>query len=184
MLLILSLIEDDLHRDRLAELYRSYKQPMMDIAAAILHDRHDAEDAVHTVFLNIATKRISILNRLSDKQDLKYYLLASARNTAVNMLKTNNRTISLDENTGAVSSLETADFVGMLCDHLEYEELVEIIKSMPSPYREVLHYRYNLEIRPGMIARLLNRPVSTVKKQLVRGKQMLINEMILRGFLR
>ncbi len=82
MLLILSLIEDDQRRDRLAELYKLYKQPMMDIAADILHNGHDAEDAVHTVFLNIATKRISILDDLSDIQDLKYYLLASARNAA------------------------------------------------------------------------------------------------------
>ena len=95
MLLILSLIEDDQRRDRLAELYKLYKQPMMDIAADILHNGHDAEDAVHTVFLNIATKRISILDDLSDIQDLKYYLLASARNAAVNMLKANNRTVSL-----------------------------------------------------------------------------------------
>ena len=184
MLLILSLIEDDQRRDRLAELYKLYKQPMMDIAADILHNGHDAEDAVHTVFLNIATKRISILDDLSDIQDLKYYLLASARNAAVNMLKANNRTVSLDENTDTISALETADFIGMLCDHLEYEELVEIIKSIPSPYREALHYRYNLEMRPARIARLLNRSVSTVKKQLVRGKKMLINEMTKRGIQR
>ena len=163
MLLILSLIEDDQLRDRLAELYKLYKQPMMDIAADILHNGHDAEDAVHTVFLNIATKRISILDDLSDIQDLKYYLLASARNAAVNMLKANNRTVSLDENTDTISALE------------------EIIKSIPSPYREALHYRYNLEMRPARIARLLNRSVSTVKKQLVRGKKMLINEMTKRG---
>lgn len=177
MLIFLDSINDDAQRKRFEWLYDRFKDPMMRMAQSILHNHHDAEDAVHDVFLRIATRHIKILDSLSDEQDLKYYLLASVKNTAINIARRNRKHLPLDDNINEHSAPGDDDFLDMLCSHLEYEELVRMIQSMPSPYKEVLYYRFYLELKVSAISRLTNRPVSTIKKQLSRGKKILLNQL-------
>ena len=111
MLIFLESINDAAHRRRFEALYDRYKEPMMIMAQQILHNHHDAEDAVHEVFLNIATKRITILDTIANDRDLKYYLLASVKNTALNMEKRKSRLLPISVDSAKVriylSSLDT-----------------------------------------------------------------------------
>ena len=50
MLIYLTMIEAEEDRHRFLSLYRRYKKLMLYIAHDILHDPHDAEDAVHEAF--------------------------------------------------------------------------------------------------------------------------------------
>lgn len=54
MLIYLTMIEAEEDRHRFLSLYRRYKKLMLYIAHDILHDPHDAEDAVHEAFLRLA----------------------------------------------------------------------------------------------------------------------------------
>ena len=54
MLIYLTMIEAEGDRHRFLSLYRRYKKLMLYIAHDILHDPHDAEDAVHEAFLRLA----------------------------------------------------------------------------------------------------------------------------------
>lgn len=177
MLIFLESINDDALRRRFETLYNRYKEPMMLMAQAILHNHHDAEDAVHEVFLNIAMRRIMIIDTITNDRDLKYYLLASVKNTALNMEKRKSRLLPIDEVLDKSTELNDDDFLEMLCQHLEYEELVQMIKSMPSPYKEVVYYHFYLEMKVSEISRLTNRSLTTVKKQISRGKKLLLSQI-------
>ena len=176
MLLFLEVIEIDSQKKRFEEIYSLFLEPMTIMAQSILHNAHDAEDAVHNVFLNIATKRIAVLDELSDNNDMKYYLLTAVKNAAINIQKHNNRLLSIDDISNRADVLKDESFVDTLYQRLEYEELIRMIRSMPSPYKEVMYYHFGLEMTAGTISRVTGRPISTVKKQLVRGKKIILKQ--------
>ena len=61
------------------------------MANSILKNTDDAEDAVSTVFLKIATKNWDIVNSINNKTDLRNYLLKATKNTSLNMIKVNQK---------------------------------------------------------------------------------------------
>ena len=60
MLIYLTMIEAEEDRHRFLSLYRRYKKLMLYIAHDILHDPHDAEDAVQAVFCRLLEKELTI----------------------------------------------------------------------------------------------------------------------------
>ena len=60
MLIYLTMIEAEEDRPRFLSLYRRYKKVMLYIAHDILHDPHDAEDAVQAVFCRLLEKELTI----------------------------------------------------------------------------------------------------------------------------
>lgn len=63
---------------------------------------------------------------------------------------------------------------------VEYDELLDAIRSLDDKYREVLYYKIVLDLSVEQIARTVDRTESTVCKQIYRGKKMLA-EMLKRG---
>ena len=57
---------------------------------------------------------------------------------------------------------------------MKIKDLIAAIKSVPTPYNEVLFLHYVNELPVKKTAALLERKVSTVKMQLVRGKKLLL----------
>lgn len=51
--LYLSMVETDEQRTFIEELYKNYERKMYGVAFGILHNKHDAEDAVHSAFIRI-----------------------------------------------------------------------------------------------------------------------------------
>jgi len=64
-----------------------------------------------------------------------------------------------------------------LAEKTEYEDLIAAIKSVPTPYNEVLFLHYVNELPVKKTAALLERKVSTVKMQIVRGKKLLLQAL-------
>lgn len=56
----------------------------------------------------------------------------------------------------------------------DYELLLRSIRQMDAPYREVLMLVYVQEQTPKAAADVLGRPYETLRKQLQRGKRLLI----------
>lgn len=128
-------------------------------AMSILHNSHDAEDAVHDVFYHIASKNIDTVKKLQFDTDLRYYLLSAAQNTAKNMIKKKQRTnVSLDYlNEYSINKIEDLTdeyFLEIIHDKLDYESIIEVIKSMNKTYRNVLYYHFVSELNIADTARL------------------------------
>ena len=80
-----------------ADVYDRYADRLFDYCASILHDRHEAEDAVHDAFVT-ASQRIS---QLRDPDRLRPWLYAVCRTTALGRARRRSRMVPTEE-VGAV----------------------------------------------------------------------------------
>lgn len=186
LLFYLSLIDDELGRSTFEEIYVTYRKQMLSTANSVLHNNEDSEDVVHEVFLRIATKHMPFIGGLTDPNDVRNYLLKATKNTALNELKKKRRTnISMDaipeRELSSSPDLKDETFIDLICAKADYETVVKALLSLDEPYRDVLYYHFVLELTVHESAKLLNRNVSTAKKQLLRGKKRLLSKLGLKG---
>ena len=140
-------------------------------AYSILHNKADAEDAVHDTFIKIARNMKSIDDPDSDKT--LWYVLKAVKNTAINILYKNERVTSFDE-VGDVEKMTDENFFERLGISENYKEVVDAIRGLDDTYRDAMFYHFVSEMKISEIAELLGRKKSTVQQQLVRGKKLLL----------
>lgn len=167
ILLYMSFIDDRKNDDRFERIYYSYKNKMMRIAESILHNYHDAEEAVQISFIAIA-KNIEKLP-VAESKAIEVYVCKCAKNAALNMLPSKlrrDRMVDIDEQYDLVDDNAIDDFIS----DDTYRLIVETIEALPDIYRDVLSLYYIYEMKPGAIASSLGKPVETVKSRIKRGK--------------
>ncbi len=176
----LSLIDDADDRALFENIYYSHRKQMMTVALSVLNNEYDAEDAVHDVFCIIAEKHIHILHNIKDERDIKNYLLKAIKNTALNFKRKESSDARLKEKIiyfNDETVLSDDKFLEFICGDISYRKLVDSIKSLDPKYSEVLYFHYILELKTDEISDLLGRNAQTVKKQISRGKSLLIEKL-------
>ena len=148
-------------------IVEAYAKQMYFVALNILHNHHDAEDAVQTALLRISRQT---KNLPQNEQALRAYVLTTAKHTALNLLPKQSRDTDLDN----VIAVSTEDLFETIVASQEYDRLLAAIKSLPPIYRDVLMLRYVRQLDTKEIAVLLDRPRSTVQKQIIRAKALLV----------
>ena len=83
--LFIAAMEDDIRREFMEELYLRYSAPMLKKAFAVVCDKGLAEDVVQSTFLLLIQKADMLME--VDPAKLPYYLMAAARNAAVDALR-------------------------------------------------------------------------------------------------
>lgn len=179
LMLYLALLNDS-DKDLFERIYYAYRKQMLMVAKSVLHNDTDAEDAVHDVFLKVATKYMSIVKAIESDIDIRNYLLKAIKNTALNLKKKKNiENVSLNtikEYNMAKQGITTDDeFVEIIFQKCEYERVVKAIQELNEKYRYVLYYHFVIGLTAAEIAKSLEQSLSATKKQLVRGKKMLLD---------
>ncbi len=164
--------EDD--KDLFRRLYEKYRQEMYAAAYGILHNKQDAEDAVHCAFERIAVHFDKIQS--IPCQDLGPYIVMISRNTARNLYKSNQRRSSRN----TILQEDTVVLDPDLLERTEYEALVGIICALPEIYKEVLMLRCLYGFKPKEIAAMQGITVGTFWKRFERAKK-LLREALERG---
>lgn len=179
----MSLIDDADAQSFFEHIYHTYNKQMLYLARTYLNNEHDAEDAVHDVFEQIARKYLDTLQKITDERDLRNYLLRATKNTCLNHLKKQAVLIPPDDLTNVKIDPELSDseFLDLICIRADAEQIKAAITALPDPYREVMYYHFVMDLSIPEVAKLTGRKVDTVKKQMVRGKQKLLTELDCRG---
>ena len=151
----------------LEAIVKAYQKQMLYVAQSVLHNRQDAEDAVQTALLRIS-RQVNALPQ--NEKALRAYVLTAAKHCALNLLPKRSEDVDPD----TVILADHNDPFEVIVASLEYERLLEAIKSLPSVYRDVLMLRYVQQLDTRDIARLLDRPRGTVQKQIHRAKALLL----------
>lgn len=178
--LYLSVIDDEGQRREFEEIYIKYRQAMFYQAQIILCNEADAEDVVHTVFMLIAARYMNLISSMETLEDVRNYLLKATKNTALNEIKQKRRTdISLDDASDSQISSGLTDeaFLEHITLRVQYNQVLEAILSLDDAYRDTLYAHFVLGMTASQIAKYLNRNISTVKKQLLRGKKLLLAKL-------
>lgn len=177
--------DDDINKRLFADIFYSYRKQMVAVSCSILNNQADAEDVVSNLFLSIAQKNWDTVRSIQSDTDLRNYLLKAAKNASLNIIKSKtNENISLNAvSEYQVDSKKLTDntFLEVICDKIEYDEAVKAIKSLDEKYRDALYYHFVLELTIPTTAKSLNQTVAATKKQLVRGKKMLLNLLGIKG---
>lgn len=187
LLFYLNLIEDEIQKRKFEDIYYEYRFQMFFLAQKILKNDADAEDVVHDVFMKIAVKHMPTVESIEDSEDLRNYLLKATKNTALNMKKKKERSFNVAEKIREMhieknKNLLDKEFVTELCNKMTYDKLLDTMMNMSDTYKEVLYYHFVLGMTAKETAEFLDRKVSTVKKQIVRGKKLLLEQAEKEGF--
>ena len=180
----LNMFVDENDRNLFEHIYYAYRKQMFTVALSVLGNEDDAEDLVHDVFCNIAEKYIPTLQEIKSEQDMKNYLLKATKNSALNRIRNTKHTIPFSENeTYLTSEKDVSDkqFLDRICNSLSYQEIISAIKNLDKKYEEVLYLHFVLEMSVPQVADYLNRNKNTVKKQLSRGKIILLENISVNG---
>lgn len=173
LIFYLSLIDDESDQYTFETIYHSYKNDMLAVANHVLSNQWEAEDAVQDAMLSLA---MSIKCVPTNAKEMRAYSLAAARNAALNLRKKNAKhknNISIDTLLPFPDS--DNDLFDQIIANEEYETLLHLIDQLPLSIKECFLLRYVAGMGPGEISQALSRKRDTVKKQLYRGKAMLIN---------
>ncbi len=148
-------------------IVEAYQKQMYFVALSILHNHHDAEDAVQTALMRISRQGQKLPR---NEQALRAYVLTAAKHAALNLLPKQCKDADLDN----VVAVSTDDLFETIVASQEYDRLLTAIKSLPPTYRSVLMLRYVQQLDTKEIAKLLDRPRGTVQKQITRAKALLV----------
>ncbi len=176
----LTLIDGENDRKMFEKIYYVYRKQMYTVALTVLKNQDDAEDTVHDVFCNIAEKHIYILNKIKNDDDIRNYLLKATKNTAINLSKKKALNEKYKEdivNSKIEKIYSDEEFWEQLCRESTYQTLVNAIRSLDERYSEVLYLHYILDLSVSDVSKTLGRNLQTVKKQIVRGKTLLIESL-------
>ena len=168
----LQMLDTPEEKIRFEQIYLKYRGLMYHVADGILHNRQDAEDAVHNAFLKVA-KNFSKFQDAPDK-DLTRQIVAVARNEAISLLRKKKDTVPLEDWEGVA---ETAEEVS------GYHALVDSFAYLPQTYRAVMEMKLLLGYSDGEIAAKLSLSKKAVSVRISRGRQLLRNIVEREGFL-
>ncbi len=166
-MIFLAVLDTDDDRSVFEQWYLQYRQTMYAVAYGILHNREDAEDAVHQAFVNLAEhyEKAAAIPR----DELKAYIIIVTRNTAISFYRSNRqdaeRFTALEDDIKAVE----IDFF----EQADYDQLVDAISALPTKYKDILYLRYLREFSPQEVAGMLGISADSVRKRTERAKKML-----------
>ena len=172
-MLYAAVIDDAEDIKRFERLYYGYRKQMLFVANELLHDTHEAEDAVQNALLGIARSMKSLPD--GDEKLVRAYVLTAAKNAALNLLpKKQRRDSELD-----IDTLE--DIFKKLAASDDREKLMRAMDKLPDLYRDVLLLHCVYGLKASRTAQLLGRKTSTVNKQITRGRKLLAGLCVQEG---
>ena len=145
-----------------AELVSTYQRMVFSIAYHFLHDRAGAEDVAQEVFLKLHRT----LSSLKSQAHISAWLCKVTSHRCIDYARSRRRTISLEEIPEPDSECKPGD-------PLMASLLQRAVASLPPKARIVVVLRYQEELEPAEIARVLGWRLNTVKSQLQRSLALL-----------
>ena len=171
--LYLQMLDTPEEQSRFEQIYLKYRGLMYHVADGILHNRQDAEDAVHNAFLQI----IKHFRKFQSGpiNDLTPQIVVLAKNEAISLRRKKKDEAPLEEGENLVIESETIT---------DYHALVDSFTRLPPIYRSVMEMKLLLGYSDGEIAAKLGLSKTAVSSRINRGRLLLRNIVEREGFLR
>lgn len=164
MFIYLQMIETPEDRSKFEDLYLRYKNIMFFTANKILHNYHDAENAVHAAFVKIAENIEKI--EAPDSPKTRGYVVTIVEHAAIDLYRKHKRTTT--------ANLEEWKNLGLTVEYDGHNSLAACILKLPANYRECILLRYYHGYDTHEIARALGISESAAFKLNQRAKKKLL----------
>lgn len=161
-------------RDAFGQLVDAYAGMVTGVAYSILGDFARSEDAGQEAFLEAWKKR----ETLKDPAKFPSWVCAIARHRALDLIRKTSRSADRGEDIQVADPATVAVSAEAIASTNEEKQLVwSSLDSLPDKYREVMVLYYRGEESVAQVADSLGESESTIRQRLVRGRQMLKQEV-------
>lgn len=171
MLAFLSVIENDVVRSHLEELYLLYNKELVHVANKILKDYHEAEDVVQTAFIKVADCLDENIEVKSNRT--KGLIVMIVRNLSINQYNKRQRraTGNIDDLLDVISddSVVTPEINVLRLD--QSQEVARLLDNINKGYADILTLKYLYEYSDKEIASILSMSEGSVRTKLTRARQ-------------
>lgn len=139
---------------------------MFQVALKVLHNEHDAEDAVHQAFLSI----LKNIKKFAEVEcpETRRLIVVIAERKAIDVFRVNNR--------HSVVPYED-EVYGVKVSIPEDKGLASAMAKLPARYREVLQLRFGIGLTTKEIGELFGMTQESVQKLVWRAKQSLQKQL-------
>lgn len=159
MLVYLQMLETEADRTKFEEIYHLYRDLMYVTAFSILHNEHDAEDAVHQAFIKVADNIKKIDDPKCPKS--KFYIVTITENKSIDLYRAKKRR-------NEVPLVEA--FAGVQIEYRGGNEVAQCMSKLPARYRQVLLLKFHFGFSTREIADMLDISLSNALKIEQRAK--------------
>ncbi len=149
-----------------AELVRQHQRMVFSVAWHFFHDATLAEDLAQDVFLQLYRS----LSEIRSESHMVFWLRRVVTRKCIDHAR------RLQRQGGPALDLEAASLVAAEAgpaDSLDLERLRSLIAGLPAKFRAVVALRYQEDMPPSEIARVLGCPVNSIKSRLQRALALL-----------
>lgn len=177
MFLALSMMAADIDKTEeefLTELYCQYYGLMKKYAINVVQDEKIAEDMIHEACIRL----IGHMKKLKSMPEpvLVSYLRSTVRNVSINyIVRTDNQRMkaALRAEGEQLPDLpdEDAEVDRKVIAEITAEEIKECIKQLPQIYRDILNFKYFLEMSDREIGESLGISANSVRQYLTRARR-------------
>ena len=181
---LIALVEMDIP-EAFQVLVDRYHKLVRSVAARVLSDDPMAtEDAVQESFLKALTR----IKDLRDRNRFKSWICAIARNQSLDVARRRKRIVSWETTSedGTVVSIDIPDPDANPSDIHDRTEVAcliqDILSEIPDMYRTPITLRFEDDLEYGEIAKLLGKPLGTIKSLIHRGKALIKREITRRAW--
>ncbi|MBU1165253.1 RNA polymerase sigma factor [Patescibacteria group bacterium] len=139
-----------------------------------IHDLDDVDDLLQNTFLNAYIN----LQSFNSSKKFSSWIYRIAHNLAINLIKKNKFTISIDENELLAFKLESKISVKKEFQNKELsDQLSKAINKLPEKYKVPFVLKYFEDRSYEEISDILRKPKNTVGTMISRAKDILKNEL-------
>ena len=159
-----------------AALVGQYEKPVYNVALRMLRNPEDARDIAQTVFM----KAYQNLANYDPQYKFYSWIYRMAINESLNVLRVR------DRNAGPVDERLPADDAGpaeLLADDQRRDVVLEAVERLKPEHRAVIVLRYFVDRNYEDMGEILGIDAKTVKSRLYTARQLLKEQLALRGAL-
>ncbi len=169
MLSFILMMEDGVDKDKLEELYLTYRKELFYVAYQILKNYHDAEDVLQSAFVKMS-KHLEKIGEIKCNKT-RAYLVIIVRNLSFDRFVEKKRTVPTDFSD---ESMDVPDSNSSLEDYVLNLErgkgLAEALSKIRTGYADIITLKYYYQYSNAEIAELINMSVDNVGVKLHRAK--------------
>lgn len=169
MIVYLSMLETESDRDVFRKLYEENGHMLFGIANGILHNKADAEDAVHTCFLRVAENFAKYRHR--PYVSLVKLCCIVVKRTATDITREYEKKASfVNEVTDWEDDVadRAPDIPDQLIQKYDRHLITQALFQLEEDEREFLGLQYVLELKPKVIGELLGMSSGAVRKKMLK----------------
>ncbi len=153
--------------EEIIEIYEHYMKTVYRVSFAYMKNAAETEDAVQETFFRLIRKD----PRFESAEHEKAWLIRTASNVCKNMLKHPSRK---HEDIEEHSELQSADRPEtQRAEHPEVTDVLQAITGLPDKYKTVIYLYYYEGYDSAQIAKLLQKPKSTIRSYLSEARLLL-----------